>query len=145
MKRMILELALLVMTAAGCGPDLSHLPKTVTAEGTVTLDGKPIENATVVAIADQAEYSARGVTDATGKYSLQAFEEKKGAVPGSYRVQVNKTVLTESGGGEDENSIGSVNVQYGLPKKYAAVSTSGLTLVIPDQDKSDLNFELKSN
>ncbi|MCA9194165.1 MAG: carboxypeptidase regulatory-like domain-containing protein [Planctomycetales bacterium] len=147
MKRFCFALVVFVLPVivAGCGPDLSHLPKTVVAEGIVTLDGAPVETATVVFIAEQGTYSARGITDAEGKFALQAFDEKPGAVPGSYRVQVNKTILSESGGGEDENSMGSVSVTYGLPKRYAAVSTSGLKVTIPDMDSTDIKLELKGN
>ncbi|MCA9194163.1 MAG: carboxypeptidase regulatory-like domain-containing protein [Planctomycetales bacterium] len=128
----------------GCGPDLSHLPKTVKAEGTVTLDGIPVDQATVVFIAQQGQYSARAITDASGKFTLQAFDEKPGAVPGDYKIQVNKTVLNESGGGSDPGAGGTVQVSYGLPKRYAAISTSGLKYTIPDQDTSDILLELKS-
>lgn len=144
MKCSNVVLAGLMIMFAGCGPDLSHLPKTVVAEGTVTIDGVPVELATVVFIAEQGEYSARGITDAEGKFSMQAFDQKPGAVPGAYRVQINKTVLQESGGGEDLDSIGTVNVSYGLPKRYAAISTSGLKATIPDQDTTDIKFELTS-
>ena len=145
MKSFVFAIAGLSIILTGCGPDLSHLPKTVLAEGIVTLDGAPVESATVVFIADSGQHSARGMTDAEGKFTLRAFDEKDGAVPGSYKVQVNKTVMTESGGGEDEESIGSVNVQYGLPKRYAAISTSKLEVTIPDHDTTDIKLELKSN
>ncbi|QDV27252.1 carboxypeptidase-like regulatory domain-containing protein [Aureliella helgolandensis] len=131
---------------AGCGPDLSHLPATVTAEGTVTLDGAPVEGATVSFIAEQGNYHATATTDASGHFSLDAFKEKPGAVPGSYRVEINKTLVEAigSGGGGDEGGIGETNVQFGLPKKYAAMATSGLSHTIPEQGDSAITFELKS-
>ncbi|GIW98796.1 MAG: hypothetical protein KatS3mg111_2129 [Pirellulaceae bacterium] len=133
-----------LISLVGCGPDLSHLPKTVTAEGVVTLDGQPVEGASVNFVSESTSYHASGVTDSNGHFSLRAFEEKPGAVPGEYRVTVNKTLVSETGGGEDENSIGEVNVQYGLPKKYAALGTSGLSATIPEEGTTDLKIELTS-
>ena len=142
-KSIYLPVLLLASVAfLGCGPDTSGLPKTVVAEGIVTLDGAPVEGATVSIVPDSGEgYGAAGKTDAEGKYSLDAFPgQKTGAVPGSYKVKISKTVLDQ---GDDGADIGTVNVSYGLPKKYAAIGTSKLTLTIPDADSTDLNFELQ--
>ncbi len=133
-----------VLALAGCGPDLSHLPETVTAEGTLTLDGQPVEGAAVNFVSEVNSYHASAVTDADGKFVLRAFEEKPGAVAGDYRVTVNKTVVAESGGGEEEEAIGEVNVSYGLPKKYAALGTSGLSQTIPADGTTELVVELAS-
>lgn len=140
MKRATIAIGLLCLFAVGCGPDLSHLPKTVRAEGKVTLDGQPVSSATVNFIAEQGNYHASALTDANGVFKLNAFKEKPGAVPGAYRVEINKTVSTSGEGGD----AGLVKVEYGLPKKYASMGTSGLSKTIPDQDSSDINFDLKS-
>ncbi len=131
----------IVMFGVGCGPDLSHLPKTVRAEGVVTLDGTPVADATVNFIAVQGTYNASTVTDKNGHFTLNAFKEKPGAVPGQYAVEINKTIASAGEGGE----VGLVSVKYGLPKKYASMGTSGLKSEIPDRDILDLKFDLKSN
>jgi hypothetical protein len=41
----------------GCGPDLSHLPKTVPATGVVTLDGKTVSETNVVFISETTNFS----------------------------------------------------------------------------------------
>jgi hypothetical protein len=133
-------LGLLCLAVSGCGPNISHLPKTVKAEGTVTLDGQPVPGATLTFIAEQGNYHASAVTVADGTFKLNAFKEKTGAVPGKYHVEINKTVAKAGEGGES----GLVNVQYGLPKKYASMGTSGLTHTIPDKDTTDIKFELSS-
>lgn len=139
-RSMICLCTLGLVTWSGCGPK-SDLPKTVNAEGVVTLDGSPVDLATVVLIPDAGNYSASGVTDKDGKFKLKAFDEKTGAVPGSYKVEITKTVVQDKGanGGEAVVSVG-----YGLPKKYSTFTTSGLTLTIPDQDTKDIKFELTS-
>lgn len=130
-----------LVLAVGCQKSNSNLPATVKAEGVVTLDGKPVEGASVTFIADQGNYHAKAITDASGKFRLRAFDEKEGAVPGSYKVQVNKTVVSNSGGGDSE---ASVNVQYGLPAKYSTMAESGLTSTIPEAGTTDIKLELVS-
>ncbi|WP_146676790.1 carboxypeptidase-like regulatory domain-containing protein [Pirellula sp. SH-Sr6A] len=124
----------------GCGPK-SDLPKTVKAQGVVTLDGTPVDLATIVLIPDAGTYSAAGVSDKDGKFALKAFDEKAGAVPGSYKVEITKTVVQDKG---EKGGEAVVNVAYGLPKKYSTFTTSGLKLTIPDQDTTDIKFELTS-
>lgn len=135
-------LFVLLSPLVGCGPDLSHLPKTVKAEGIVLLDGKPVEEATVVCIPeDGSENGASAKSDADGKFSLRSFDEKEGAVPGKFRVTVRKTVLEQT----DKNAdIGTVNVSYGVPQKYSGGGTSPLRLTIPEEDITDIKFELSS-
>jgi hypothetical protein len=76
---------------------------------------------------------------------LNAFKEKKGAVPGTYKVEVNKTVVT---GNSAENSEGgdgaTLKVSFGLPKKYASIGTSGLSHTIPDNGDTSIKLDLKS-
>ncbi len=142
-KQLKLLAALAWLCCAGCGPDLSHLPKTVSASGVVTLDGKPVELASVMFIADSGNFHATGNTDSSGRFTLKAFEEKPGAVPGSYKIEVNKTLV----GNEKEDVTGgetTINLRHGLPAKYATFITSGLKYTIPDSDVSDIKLELVS-
>ena len=67
---------------AGCGGP-SFLPVT----GVVTLDGAPVEGATVTFTADDGSKTYSGSTDAAGKFTLQAGE-KLGAPAGNYKVVV---------------------------------------------------------
>lgn len=132
----------LLLFVLGCGSgEKSKLPETVTAKGVVTLDGNPVDQASVVFIAESGNYHATGVTDSSGRFSLKAFAEKDGAVPGSYKVEVNKTVVTPAGSGGDEEAV---NVQYGVPPKYATSSSSGLSVTIPKTGATDIKLELKS-
>ncbi len=140
MKYLSLFVLPILLVVVGCGPDLSHLPKTVRAEGIVTLDGSPVADATVTFIPESGNYGCSAVTNTSGKFVLNAFKEKPGAVPGSYRIEVNKTVASA---GQDAE-VGLVNVKYGLPKKYAMMGTSGLSQVIPDKDITDIKLELVS-
>jgi hypothetical protein len=136
--------SVLLASQLGCGPDVSHLPATVPAEGVVTLDGQPVENAAVMFIADAGNYHATAMTDATGKFSLRAFDQKDGVVPGSYKVEVNKTIVTGGDNASTDGEGAAPNVQFGLPAKYSTVGTSGLTQTIPDAGATDIKIDLKS-
>ncbi|WP_145079661.1 hypothetical protein [Aureliella helgolandensis] len=124
----------------GCGPDLSHLPPTVTAEGIVTLDGAPVEGAQVVFISMEGE-SASAASDSSGKFALRAFDEKPGAIPGTYKVQVSKTIA-EATGKQDPDGGDIIKFNFGVPKKYTGIGTSGLEMTVPEAGSSDLKIEL---
>ncbi len=134
----------LLAIMVGCGPDLSHLPATVPARGVVTLDGTPVENATITFIADSGTYHATAVSDSSGGFTLKAFPEKDGAVPGSYKVEVNKAVVEGGGDAGTDGEIKGLTVKFGVPQKYATIGTSGLTTTIPEGGKTDIKIELKS-
>jgi len=143
---MICCLSLGLLAAGGCGPDTGHLPKTVPATGIVTLDGKPVDGAQVILVPEkEGTTGAFGATDANGKFSLRAFDEKEGAIPGAYKVQVSKTVQVKLDGAAGSLDGGDpVRFDYGVPAKYTGVQTSGLTATIPDSGTSDIKLELSS-
>ena len=131
-------LCLFQFTGCESGPSL---PPTVPAEGVVTLDGTPVADATIVFIADVGTYNATGITGQDGKFAMKAFDEKSGVVAGSYKVEINKTVIETAGGNEGESNV---SIKYGLPKKYATFSTSGLTMTIGESGDKAIKFDLKS-
>lgn len=138
-KTLVVTCCLLIVGYTGCKKD--NLPKTVPAEGVVTLDGSTVEGAIIVFIATQGNYNATGVTDANGKFKMNAFDTKQGAVPGSYKVEINKTVMESATGKLGETDV---NMKYGLPKKYSTFTTSGLAKDLGDQGDTSIKFELTS-
>jgi len=72
------------LAAAGCSS------KPVTVDGEVTLDGKPVSGAMVVFHPDKGGTQATGLTDANGVFHLTTFNTGDGALPGSYKVSVQK-------------------------------------------------------
>jgi len=94
---LIAALLLAAMALSGCGSKGSNLPKPVLVTGTVTLDGKPLANATVYfrPEGDKMGTGSTGTTDANGKYELVTSfgnETKPGAIPGKYRVWFSQMV-----------------------------------------------------
>ena len=96
MPRRTLWLIVLVLVIAGCGP---AGPDVQYVEGVVTLDGKPLDSATVTFVpVDKAGMSAAGKTDAEGHFRLNATQGKKygkGTVVGDYVVTVTKLFWRE--------------------------------------------------
>ncbi len=142
-------LAALIAVSIGCnGGD--NLPETVEASGVVTLDGQPVEGAAIVFIDDQGQYTARGMSDKEGRFSLNAFEQKKGAVPGTYKAVVTKTVEQQTegasiGGEEAEHAGDEANTMIVnlLPQKYS-IPSGELTVTIPPEGTSDIKLDLSS-
>ena len=138
---------MLALVVFGCGQAVDpNRPKTVPVTGTVTYNGEPVEGATVTFIATSGQ--ARGAvatTDASGKFSATTFDPGDGAIPGSYKVMIAKTVLEPAGpdaapglDGEEPSDV----AKDMLPAKYKDATQSGLTAEVQDGSGAVLTFEL---
>ena len=135
-----------LLFAGGCGSGGGNLPKTVPASDIVTLDGKPVDGAQVVLVpAAEGATGAFGTTNASGHFSLRAYEQKDGAIPGEYKVQVSKTVEVKMNAPKGSLDGGDpVRFDYGVPAKYTGVRTSGLKVTIPEAGIKDIELALTS-
>jgi len=96
----------------------------IVVEGTVTLDGQPLEKATVAFIGNQGGSIASGPTNRDGKFSIAA-------VPGPNKVVVNKLAPGDDGGfsmpqiasDEDESTSGLAGVDVGVAPSAAKPKT----------------------
>lgn len=142
----LLQICLLIsglLSVLGCGSGGGNLPKTVPASGIVTLDGKPVDGAQVVLVpANEGMTGATGVTDASGHFSLRAYPQKDGAIPGEYKAQVSKTIEVKLKGSVDGGD--AVRFDYGVPGKYTTADKSGLKVTIPDSGNRDIQLALSS-
>jgi hypothetical protein len=148
--------SLILASSLGCSNPDDGLPRTVPAKGKVMVNGSPVEGAVVVIMQESGANFARGITDKNGAFSLDAYETKKGAVPGAYKATVSKTVTVDkatklSGNmleeakaamGGDDSKINASWVND-LPNQYANPGTSGLSCTIPESGTSEIVFELK--
>lgn len=140
---------------AGCSAADDGLPRTVKAAGTVVCDGEPLEGASIVFMQETGNYFARGITDSSGRFSLDAYESKRGAVPGTYKVTISKTVTVDKAtpsavpkaladdaqhAAEGDASVANVSWVNDLPDKYNNPATSGLTVAIPEEGVSNLEL-----
>ena len=90
----MLVLGWICFWTTGCGPKSKGLPVAY-VEGIVKLDSEPLGGATVVftPVKSGDGETARGKTDATGKYTLTSLngDENKGALPAEYYVMIWKS------------------------------------------------------
>lgn len=63
------------------------------AKGVVTLDGNPVEGASVTFVSESGSDTYSAVTDAKGEFTLVGSDQKKGAKPGTYKVLVTKSAF----------------------------------------------------
>jgi hypothetical protein len=142
----------------GCG-DSVEAPKigeTVTCEGTVLMDGKPLAGAIVFfhpKVVKDGYMGASGVTDESGKYILETDlgnkKVKKGVVPGKYDVTVSRMV---NGKGEavkfDPNvpPMQDPSVREQVPLKYSGINEMGLYYEVPSSGgKYDIEIPSKAD
>lgn len=132
MKR--LALIPLILLLVGCGSPYEVAP----VSGTVTMNGKPLDNAVVVFQPDgNKEHpnpgpSSGGRTDSQGRFTLQIEPEKPGAVVGKHRV----LVWTHMDATDDAQEF-----QETIPPRYNMESE--LRFEVPSQGTDQANFELK--
>jgi hypothetical protein len=78
-------LVVFLLAGSGCGNRL------VPVEGVVTLDGKPVEGATVMFVPTEGSgRPATGATESDGSFRLKSFDSGDGILPGNYKVTVSK-------------------------------------------------------
>ena len=115
--------------------------------GVVTLDGKPLENATVF-FQPQAKGTESvvgppsiGVTDATGKYSVATHKLGSGAVVGDHTVSISTFELRM----KDPQNSDAVEVvsPERVPDRYR--SPSELSFQVTSRGSDEANFDLTTN
>lgn len=149
----------LVLLAAGCS---KYTP--VPVRGEVTLDGQPVEGATVnfYAVGDAKEgRPAMGVTDSNGCFTLSTLGKDDGALKWDYKVVITKYVPTKpnlkvptfpdtpEGRAQKEdffyNQYAAKGIQpyrNALPPQYGDSNNTPLTCKVTGD--MDVKFELKS-
>jgi hypothetical protein len=147
----------------GCSSESAN-PKTFPATGKVTLNGSPLEGATVNFYPMEGKGSSIGTTDAEGNYSLTTFRSNDGALPGQYKVTITKyTSPPKAASAPETGSLASGELDVAtyappsdnpvatatntgpenlVPAKYANADSSGLRGMV-DASNGVNNFDLK--
>lgn len=136
------------LTGLGCQGG-SRAQKTVRVAGLVTLDGRPLEGASVNFISEG--YQTSGLTDTEGRYELQA-------VPGDYKVHISKTEGEAAAGlapgnelfgmnefeagspgdpGSGENAGGPKDL---IPRRFSDPAATTLSFVVPESGSESADF-----
>ncbi len=141
-------LGLTLVLTLGC----SSGPRVVPVSGKVTLDGKPLADATVSFLwvpgpgePDDTAFNSAGKTNASGEYTLSNYKGQSGAVVGKYKVQINAIPPQAVGAAERRRQPGEAppSLQNKVPSKYNTETT--LEFDVPSGGTSKANFDLKSN
>ena len=137
-------LAALLAGVIGCGP---RRPTTYPVSGVVTLDGKPVQGATVMLRPEVGGRPAVGTTNQRGEFKLTTFDQNDGALPGQHVVTVVKKITTGIMATPDGLSgpvaPGGIKEQWIIPKKYSDAKTSGLSANVRS-DMEPLKLDLHS-
>ncbi len=144
----------LLFAAFGCGGKNSP----VNVEGIVTLDGEPLEGATVVfSPIKEGGQIASALTNSDGTFQLTTGKESKGALPGEYKVLVSLGEKMQFSDSEhpDLNEINKMmsararKVKKGakkesaVPAKYANPNTTPFKETVPPKGKIKLELSSK--
>ncbi len=139
----------LVTGILGCGSSDRVKPsieKVAPVSGTLTFQGKPLENYQVTFLPTDGRRPGVGVTDAEGKFKLGTNDIGDGAPLGKNQVAVNFAPpstddSTTSSPIEDPALLPKPKVM--IPAKYGNPSTSELTQEVPSGGLTDLKLDLK--
>ena len=139
----------------GCGQ--SKWPTTYKSSGTVTLDGSPVERATITFYPLDGQKPANATTDANGKFKLTSFNAGDGATAGAFGVAIQKfpaieieavpggLPFDESNNTDEGPALGSEKEDENeLPEKYSDHEKSGLSATVTADGDNVFNFELTS-
>jgi hypothetical protein len=136
-----LLLGLVVVLAMGCTSR-----KYVPVSGRVTMNGKPLANATVSfqpiareGAVEAAGAGSTGKTDANGEFTLKNIAGQDGALVGEHRVLISLLTVKEEDGDRRRGGPPQMDV---VPAQYNR--DSKLTFTVPPGGTKNADFPLKS-
>jgi hypothetical protein len=136
-----------LVSLIGCGGNPAGYPATAPVTGTVTLDGVPLEGASIT-FSPATGRSSSGTTDAEGNYELNYTGAIQGAMLGTHRVMISKRVTDPDYVPTAEEREAIKEGEYrlpsieSLPERYRGKS-SELSAEVKDTDNV-INFPLTS-
>lgn len=127
----VAALGLVLSVGCGGGP-------TVPVSGTVTLDGEPLEGATVIFTPQDDGRPSAARTDSEGRYELTFSRDARGALPGKHVV----TISTYSG--EDTDSDPEYAIPASPEKVPAKYNVNSELVETVEQGGNTIDFDLDS-
>lgn len=139
-QMMFLVVCISLLGAAGCSRYREdkwsrQWPLRHPVGGLVTLKGNPVSSAVVTFVVRLPEsegrvFTAVGMTDTAGRFTLTTFRPSDGAVAGAHTVTIEKSAFKDGA------------VVHELPRKYARQDTSGLTAEVTAKGQNEFIFNL---
>ncbi len=142
----------LIFTVSGCGPKGKGL-KVEYVDGTVTMDGEPVAEASVIfvpATDTPPMETATGMTNEKGVFTLTSpnGNPQAGAVAGEYKVLISKIIAKSLTEGKEYGTSTGYAVPYTqthlLPAVYRDPKNTPLTATVKKGKNKGMDFELKS-
>jgi hypothetical protein len=135
-----------LLMVLGCGQASGPVSE---AQGTITLNNKPVPNAEVVFMPDEGTKGPRSsaICDERGHFRLQTDDGRSGAVVGKHRVTVRTSPPREDVGhdGEARGDAAAVRPSYvpisDLYGKTDDTNPLGAVQVTPDKHTYDLDLK----
>ena len=131
--------ALLGVVLIGCGGR-----GTTPVRGVITLEGTPVAGATVLFMPDGQDgcRPASGFTSSDGTFRLTTFKPNDGALPGNYRVLIQKTEGAKNRSAAEQSAMERARARIEerslqkqrkpiLPEAYAKFDTTPLRCSVP--------------
>jgi hypothetical protein len=131
--------ALLGVVLIGCGGR-----GTTRVRGVITLEGTPVAGATVLFMPDGQDGGkpASGFTSSDGTFRLMTYKPDDGALPGKYRVLIQKTEAAKYPGAAERSALERAKAKIEekslqkrrkptLPEAYAKFNTTPLRCSVP--------------
>lgn len=107
-------IVVLVAGAVGCRPPEAKL---VSAEGIVTIKGRPAADIMLQFVPDPQEGALRptsfAVSDADGRFRLRTYDGKEGAVEGEHTVVLSDTLEERPAQGENATRPPRIDSKFG--------------------------------
>ncbi len=133
------------LSVLGCSGDDMRQP-TYPVTGRVTLDGQPLNNATVVFHAlDKSKFKweelPQARTDDQGNFKVFTYAVDDGAPAAEYQVGI---ALLEPVADDGGDQVKHSRPRIKLPAKYSDPKSSGLSAKVPAQATTLPTFELSS-
>ncbi|EAQ82494.1 hypothetical protein DSM3645_08852 [Blastopirellula marina DSM 3645] len=125
---MLLCAAVIVGLGAGCAGRNSNYPELAEVTGAVTVNGKPVENVSIMFDPESGGHASHGLTDAAGKFRLKYTGSTHGAELGPHKVTF---IYGDADGPADV-----------LPRKYAD-QTSSMNAEVTQEGPNEFTFDLK--
>ena len=138
----------LTVAVTGCfgGSSSPPPPPTIPVVGTVTWNGQPLSNASIIFLprAETAGQECSGITDANGRFELKHPLGAVGAPPGEYSVVVSRLVDSKGQPITPDPNVppADLGAVESLPPKYSDVTQTTLTATVPKPD-GEFVFDLK--
>lgn len=137
---------MIALIAAGCGGG----PKLVPVAGIVTLDGEPLEGASLSFVPVEGNVIATSGADVSGPNGnfQMTFKGRSGLAPGAYRVLVSKTEeITPPDGREIPDVFAKASFEkqlMGLAEETIPPQNFDHEVEVPAEGATDFHLDFKS-